>query len=149
MEMAQVDVQNKIKAVEARLPQVVRQQGLQVEASSSGFLMLVGINSPNNQYSEVDLSDYLVRNVVEELKRVEGVGKVQSFGAEKAMRIWVDPNKLVSYGLSISDVNNAIRENNVEIAPGRLGDLPAEKASSLLFHCLLKGNCLVSSNLKY
>ncbi len=115
--MAQVDVQNKIKAVEARLPQVVRQQGLQVEASSSGFLMLVGINSPNNQYSEVDLSDYLVRNVVEELKRVEGVGKVQSFGAEKAMRIWVDPNKLVSYGLSISDVNNAIRENNVEIAP--------------------------------
>ncbi|WP_098729663.1 multidrug efflux RND transporter permease subunit AdeB [Acinetobacter baumannii] len=127
VEMAQVDVQNKIKAVEARLPQVVRQQGLQVEASSSGFLMLVGINSPNNQYSEVDLSDYLVRNVVEELKRVEGVGKVQSFGAEKAMRIWVDPNKLVSYGLSISDVNNAIRENNVEIAPGRLGDLPAEK----------------------
>lgn len=110
--------------------------------------MLVGINSPNNQYSEIDLSDYLVRNVVEELKRVEGVGKVQSFGAEKAMRIWVDPNKLVSYGLSISDVNNAIRENNVEIAPGRLGDLPAEKASSLLFRCLLKGNCLVSSNLK-
>ncbi|WP_336943966.1 multidrug efflux RND transporter permease subunit AdeB [Acinetobacter modestus] len=127
VEMAQVDVQNKIKAVEARLPQVVRQQGLQVEASSSGFLMLVGINSPNGQYSEVDLSDYLVRNVVEELKRVEGVGKVQSFGAEKAMRIWVDPNKLVSYGLSISDVNNAIRENNVEIAPGRLGDLPAVK----------------------
>jgi len=127
VEMAQVDVQNKIKAVEARLPQVVRQQGLQVEASSSGFLMLVGINSPNGQYSEVDLSDYLVRNVVEELKRVEGVGKVQSFGAEKAMRIWVDPNKLVSYGLSISDVNTAIRENNVEIAPGRLGDMPAEK----------------------
>jgi len=127
VEMAQVDVQNKIKAIEARLPQVVRQQGLQVEASSSGFLMLVGVNSPNGQYSEVDLSDYLVRNVVEELKRVEGVGKVQSFGAEKAMRIWVDPNKLVSYGLSISDVNNAIRENNVEIAPGRLGDLPAAK----------------------
>lgn len=127
VEMAQVDVQNKIKAVEARLPQVVRQQGLQVEASSSGFLMLVGINSPNGQYSEVDLSDYLVRNVVEELKRVEGVGKVQSFGAEKAMRIWVDPNKLISYGLSISDVNTAIRENNIEIAPGRLGDIPATK----------------------
>lgn len=125
--MAQVDVQNKIKAVEARLPQIVRQQGLQVEASSSGFLMLVSLNSPNQQYSEVDLSDYLVRNVVEELKRVEGVGKVQSFGAEKALRIWVDPNKLVSYGLSISDINNAIRENNVEIAPGRLGDLPAQR----------------------
>ncbi|WP_212511383.1 efflux RND transporter permease subunit [Acinetobacter seifertii] len=124
VDMAQVDVQNKIKAVEARLPQVVRQQGLAVEASSSGFLMLVGLNSPNHRYSEVDLSDYLVRNVVEELKRVEGVGKIQSFGAEKAMRIWVDPNKLVSYGLSISDVNNAIRSNNIDIAPGRLGDRP-------------------------
>jgi multidrug efflux pump len=124
VDMAQVDVQNKIKAVEARLPQVVRQQGLSVEASSSGFLMLVGLNSPNHRYSEVDLSDYLVRNVVEELKRVEGVGKIQSFGAEKAMRIWVDPNKLVSYGLSISDVNNAIRNNNIDIAPGRLGDRP-------------------------
>lgn len=124
VDMAQVDVQNKIKAVEARLPQVVRQQGLAVEASSSGFLMLVGLNSPNHRYSEVDLSDYLVRNVVEELKRVDGVGKIQSFGAEKAMRIWVDPNKLVSYGLSISDVNNAIRNNNIDIAPGRLGDRP-------------------------
>lgn len=124
VDMAQVDVQNKIKAVEARIPQVVRQQGLAVEASSSGFLMLVGLNSPNHRYSEVDLSDYLVRNVVEELKRVEGVGKIQSFGAEKAMRIWVDPNKLVSYGLSISDVNNAIRNNNIDIAPGRLGDRP-------------------------
>ncbi|UGQ31586.1 efflux RND transporter permease subunit [Acinetobacter calcoaceticus] len=124
VDMAQVDVQNKIKAVEARLPQVVRQQGLSVEASSSGFLMLVGLNSPNHRYSEVDLSDYLVRNVVEELKRVEGVGKIQSFGAEKAMRIWVDPNKLVSYGLSISDINNAIRNNNIDIAPGRLGDRP-------------------------
>ena len=126
-DMAQVNVQNKIKAVEARLPQVVRQQGLLVEASSSGFLMLVSLSSPNGKYSEIDLSDYLVRNAVEELKRVEGVGKVQSFGAEKAMRIWVDPNKLVSYGLSISDVNNAIRYNNVEIAPGRLGDVPSEK----------------------
>ncbi|OTG88279.1 multidrug efflux RND transporter permease subunit [Acinetobacter sp. ANC 4558] len=125
--LAQIDVQNKIKAIEARLPQVVRQQGLSVEASSSSFLMLVGLNSKNGEYSEVDLSDYLVRNVIEDLKRVEGVGKVQSFGAEKAMRIWVDPNKLISYGLSISDVNTAIRENNIEISPGRLGDLPALK----------------------
>lgn len=127
VDMAQVDVQNKIKAAEARLPQVVRQQGLMVEASSSGFLMLVALKSPNHQFTEVDLSDYLARNVVEDLKRVEGVGKVQSFGAEKAMRIWVDPNKLLTYGLSIQDVNHAIRLNNVEIAPGRLGDPPAPK----------------------
>ncbi len=127
VEMAQVDVQNKIKAAEARLPQAVRQQGLMVEASSSGFLMLVALKSPSGQFSEVDLSDYLARNVVEDLKRVEGVGKIQNFGAEKAMRIWVDPNKLLSFGLSVQDVNNAIRSNNVEIAPGRLGDVPSEK----------------------
>lgn len=127
VEMAQVDVQNKIKSIEARLPQTVRQQGLIVEAASSGFLMMVGINSPNDQYSEVDLSDYMARYVVEELKRVEGVGKVQSFGAEKAMRIWVDPNKLVAYGLSIKDINTAIQNQNIPIAPGRIGDLPSSK----------------------
>lgn len=124
-EMAQVDVQNKIKSVEPRLPQAVRQQGLAIEAASSGFLMMVGIHSPNHQYSEIDLSDYLVRNVVEELKRVEGVGRIEAFGAEKAMRIWVDPKKLVAYQLSMSDVSNAIQTQNSPISPGRVGDLPA------------------------
>ncbi len=124
-EMAQVDVQNKIKSVEPRLPQVVRQQGLAIEAASSGFLMMVGIHSPNHQYSEIDLSDYLVRNVVEELKRVEGVGRIESFGSEKAMRIWVDPKKLVSYQLSMADIAQAIQTQNSPISPGRVGDLPA------------------------
>lgn len=125
VEMAQVDVQNKIKSVEARLPQAVRQQGLMVEAASSGFLMIVGLHSPNNRYAEIDLSDYMARNVIEELKRVEGVGKVQSFGAEKAMRIWVNPQQLVAYRLSIRDVTTAIQAQNTPISPGRLGDLPA------------------------
>ncbi|TCM67039.1 multidrug efflux pump [Acinetobacter calcoaceticus] len=124
-EMAQVDVQNKLKSVEPRLPQAVRQQGLIIEAASSGFLMMVGIHSPNNQYSEIDLSDYLVRNVVEDLKRTEGVGRIESFGAEKAMRIWVDPNRLVAYQLSMRDVTNAIQKQNTPISPGRVGDLPA------------------------
>lgn len=124
-ELAQVDVQNRIKSVEPRLPQPVRQQGLMVEAASSGFLMMVGISSPNDQFKEIDLSDYLVRNVVEELKRVEGVGRIQSFGSEKAMRIWIDPNKLVSYQLSIKDVTSAIQAQNAPISPGSVGSLPA------------------------
>ena len=127
VELAQVDVQNKIKAIESRLPQSVRQQGLMVDAASSGFLMIVGLNSPDNRYSEVDLSDYMARFVIEELKRVNGVGKVQNFGAEKAMRIWVDPDRLVAYGLSIKDVNTAIQNQNIPISPGRIGDLPASK----------------------
>lgn len=131
IELAQVDVQNKIKAIESRLPQSVRQQGLMVDAASSGFLMMVGLNSPNHQYSEIDLSDYMTRYVIEELKRVEGVGKVQNFGAEKAMRIWVDPDRLVSYGLSIKDVNTAIQNQNLPISPGRIGDIPAVRGQQI------------------
>ncbi|WP_338659173.1 multidrug efflux RND transporter permease subunit [Yersinia intermedia] len=122
--LAQVDVQNQIKIVESRLPQTVRQNGLTVEAASSNFLMIIGLNSSGSKFTEADLSDYFARNVTEELRRIEGVGKVQSFGAEKAMRIWLDPEKLISYHLTVSDVTNAISQQNAQIAPGRIGDAP-------------------------
>lgn len=138
-ELAQVDVQNKIKSVEPRLPQSVRQQGLMVEAASSGFLMMVGISSTNDQFKEIDLSDYLVRNVVEELKRVEGVGRIQSFGSEKAMRIWIDPNKLVAYQLSIKDVTSAIQAQNAPISPGSVGSLPAVKGQMITLPLTAEG----------
>ena len=130
-DMAQVDIQNRLKAIESRLPQAVRQQGLTVEAASSGFLMMVGITSPTGQYAEIDLSDYLVRNVLEDLKRIEGVGRIQSFGAEKAMRIWIDPNQLIAYNLSISDISSAIQIQNIQILPGRVGDAPAVKGQMI------------------
>ncbi|MFV0596741.1 multidrug efflux RND transporter permease subunit [Shewanella sp.] len=124
-ELAQVDVQNRIKTVEPRLPQVVRQSGLQVESAASSFLMMIGMTSPNGQFDEVALNDYLARNVVEELRRIDGVGRVQLFGAEQAMRVWVDPNKLTAYGLTMNDLAVAIEQQNAQIAPGRLGDEPA------------------------
>nr|WP_304521033.1 efflux RND transporter permease subunit [Aeromonas taiwanensis] len=124
-ELAQMDVQNRIKAVEPRLPQAVRQTGLQVESASSGFLMMVGMTSPDGRFDEIALNDYMARNIVQELRRIEGVGRVQLFGAEQAMRIWVDPGKLAAYGLTISEVAQAIEQQNVQIAPGRLGDEPA------------------------
>ncbi|MGO3711771.1 multidrug efflux RND transporter permease subunit [Alcaligenes aquatilis] len=124
-ELAQVDVQNRIKAVEPRLPHAVRQSGLQVEAASSSFLMLVGLTSSDGRYDEVALNDYMARTVVPDLKRIEGVGRVQLFGAEQAMRIWVDPAKLLAYGISMSDVAKAIELQNAQIAPGRIGDAPA------------------------
>lgn len=123
-ELAQVDVQNRIKTAEPRLPQVVRQTGLQVEAASSGFLMLVSIQSDRPNIQEVELGDYAGRNVMEELKRVPGVGRVQLFSSERAMRIWLDPTKLVSYGLSASEVTSAIAAQNVQIAPGAIGGEP-------------------------
>lgn len=124
-ELAQVDVQNKLKTIEARLPQVVRQNGLTVESASSGFLMIVGLKSDDGRYSETELSDYMARNLIEELRLIPGVGKVQLFGAEQAMRIWVDPAKLISYGLSMGDLSSAISQQNAQIAPGSVGASPA------------------------
>jgi multidrug efflux pump len=124
-ELAQVDVQNKLKAVEPRLPQVVRQNGVSVESAASGFLMIVGLRSDDGRFDETALSDYMARNLVEELRRIDGVGRVQLFGAEQAMRIWVDPAKLVAYGLSMSDLSAAIAQQNALIAPGSVGAAPA------------------------
>ncbi|MDA5544395.1 efflux RND transporter permease subunit [Yersinia rochesterensis] len=138
-DLAQVDVQNRIKIVEPRLPQVVRQNGLNVEASSSGFLMIVGLSSKQGQMSESDLSDYLSRNMIEELRRVEGVGRVQLFGAEKAMRVWIDPVKLNQYSLSVSDISQAITAENAQISPGRTGDSPAVPGQQVTYPLLVKG----------
>ncbi|MCW0457262.1 efflux RND transporter permease subunit [Xanthomonas sacchari] len=130
-ELAQVDVQNRIKAVEPRLPQAVRQNGLQVESAASGFLMLVGLTSPDGRYDEVALNDYLARNIVQELRRIDGVGRVQLFGAEQAMRVWVDPDKLVAYGMTMTELAQAIEQQNAQIAPGRLGDEPTVRGQRL------------------
>ncbi|QAY78905.1 multidrug efflux RND transporter permease subunit [Sphingosinicella sp. BN140058] len=131
-DLAQVDVQNRLKTVEPRLPQAVRQLGVNVEAASSGFLMMVSLTSEDGRLDEVALGDYLSRNITEELKRIPGVGRVQSFAAERAMRIWTDPAKLVSYNLAIGDVTSAIAEQNVQLAPGSLGASPTVKGQRVL-----------------
>ncbi len=123
-EMAQVDVQNRLKTIESRLPQTVRQNGLHIESASSGFLMLVSLKADTGRFQETELSDYLARNVVEELRRIPGVGQVQLFGAEQALRVWVDPSRLIAYGLSINDLSTAVSQQNVQISPGRVGDAP-------------------------
>ncbi|GAA0543846.1 multidrug efflux pump [Rhizomicrobium palustre] len=138
-QMAQVDVQNRLKAVEARLPQTVRQNGLQVESASSSFLLMVDLISQDGRYDEVALSDYMARNLLEELRRVDGVGRVQLFGSEQAMRIWVDPIKLVSFGLSMSDLTAAISQQNILIAPGRIGDEPARKGQRVSVPLTVQG----------
>ena len=124
-ELAQIDVQNRLKAVEARLPEAVRRSGLSVESAESGFLMIVTLTSADGRYDELSLGDYMSRTLAVELKRVAGVGRVQSFGSEKAMRVWVDPAKLVAYSLSLADITQAIQAQNAQIAPGRVGAEPA------------------------
>ncbi len=138
-EMAQVEIQNKIKAVEPRLPLAVRQASITVEATSSNNLMFLGIISPNGQYSEQELSDYMVRNIVEEIKRVPGVGRVQMYGSEFAMRIWVDPVLLTGYNLTMDDVTLAIRQQNIQISPGKVGDMPTSKGQKAVFPLTAQG----------
>lgn len=138
-DMAQVDVQNTIKAIEARLPQVVRQNGLTIESASSGFLMIVSLKSDDDKLSETELSDYMTRNVVEEIRRIEGVGKVQLFGSEQAMRVWVDPAKLISYGLTMNDLTMAIGQQNTQIAPGSIGASPALPGQSVTVPLTVQG----------
>ncbi|MCF5386993.1 multidrug efflux RND transporter permease subunit, partial [Pseudomonas syringae] len=102
-DLAQVEVQNRIKKAEARLPQTVLSQGLQVEQASSGFLLIYTLNYKDGAASKdtVALADYAARNVNNEISRVNGVGRLQFFAAEAAMRVWIDPQKLVGFGLSI------------------------------------------------
>jgi len=124
-DLASVDVQNRIKRVESRLPAAVTQQGVQVNKARSNILMFVGLTSTDGRLDPTGLGDYLARNVVNEVKRIPGVGQAQLFGTERAMRIWVDPAKLVGLHMNMSDVTNAIKAQNAQVTSGTLGDLPS------------------------
>ena len=124
IDMAQVDVQNRLSRATPRLPSAVTQQGVKVDKSRSNVLLFVMLSSTDPAYDPVALGDYASRNILPELQRVKGVGQVTLFGTERAMRVWVDPAKLVSYGLSVADVNNAIKAQNVLVPGGALGDRP-------------------------
>ena len=124
-DMAQVDVQNRLSRAEPRLPAMVKQIGVQVDKAQSSFLAIVAFHSKDPAISPDDISDYVKRNILPELLRLPGVGNAQLFGAGRAMRIWVDPAKLEGYGLSMDDVNSAIRLQNMQISAGSLGAAPA------------------------
>lgn len=138
-ELAQVDIQNRLKAVESRLPEAVRRGGLSVESASSGFLMIVSLKSKDGSIDALALDDYLVRNIAPELKRVSGVGRVQSFGSEAAMRIWVDPARLLAHSISMAEVTQAIQSQNIQVAPGRIGDSPTVPGQKVTVPLNVKG----------
>ena len=124
-DIAQVQVQNKLAQATALLPEAVQRQGVTVRKSSSGFLMVVALIAENGDYDATDLGDYLSTNMVNELSRVDGVGNVQVFGAQYAMRIWLDPSKLAAFELTPQDVVNAVRAQNAQISAGEFGARPA------------------------
>ncbi|WP_435171118.1 efflux RND transporter permease subunit [Falsirhodobacter sp. 1013] len=124
-DIAQVQVQNKLSQAEAGLPSAVTRQGVTVEKSAVGFLMVVALVSDDGSRTAVDLADYLNSYMVEPISRLAGVGKVQVFGSEYAMRIWLDPQKLKYYDLSPDAVIAAIQGQNAQISAGSFGAAPA------------------------
>ncbi|PRF25669.1 multidrug efflux RND transporter permease subunit [Burkholderia multivorans] len=120
-DLAAVEVQNRLKTVEARLPEPVRRDGIQVEKAADNIQLVVSLTSDDGRMTGVQLGEYASANVVQALRRVDGVGRVQFWGAEYAMRIWPDPVKLAGHGLTASDIAAAVRAHNARVTVGDIG----------------------------
>ena len=139
VDMAQVDVQNRLSRATPRLPSAVTQQGVRVEQSRSNFLLFAMLSTSSPDTSVEQLNDYAARNVLPELQRIAGVGTVTQFGAERAMRVWVDPAKLKGYNMAMSSVTAAIAAQNLQVSAGSLGDLPSEANQTIAATIVVKG----------
>src|SRR5690349_4244171 len=128
---AQVQVQNKLQTAMPLLPQEVQQSGIKVNKPARNFLVVMGFISTDGSMSNEDLADYVATNILDPLNRTPGVGDVTMFASQYAMRIWLDPAKLNNYGLSTSDVVNAIRTQNVQVSVGAIGGLPAAPGQAI------------------
>jgi multidrug efflux pump len=123
-DLAQVDVQNRLGRAAPRLPAAVTQQGVRVDKARTNFLLFTILSSDNPAFDPIALGDYASRTVLPEIQRIPGVGQAQLFGTERAMRVWMDPAKLVNFNLSAADVTAAIRAQNAQVSAGSIGDLP-------------------------
>lgn len=130
-DIAQVQVQNKLQTAIPLLPEEVQQQGITVTKANESFLLVVGFYSDDGSLSYEDLGDLLNSKVKDDIARINGVGSVMVFGDQHAMRIWLDPHKLVSYKLSAMDVRQAIQSQNTDVSAGQLGGLPAIKGQEI------------------
>ncbi|MBZ0334944.1 efflux pump membrane transporter BepE [Marinobacter sp. JH2] len=133
-DQATINVNNRVQQALARLPQSVRDQGLKVEARSTSILQVIALSSPDNSMDVVEISNYALLNVLDELVRLPGIGNASLFGAQDySMRIWLRPDKLAQYELTPGDVANALRAQNAQFAAGRIGAEPAPKGQAFTF----------------
>jgi hydrophobe/amphiphile efflux-1 (HAE1) family protein len=128
---AQVQVQNKVALASTLLPQVVQIEGVVVAKAVKNFLIVIGFVSDDGSLSSADLGDFAVGTIQDPVSRLPGVGDIQAFGSQYAMRIWLDPNKLYQYQITTGDVTTAISAQNVQVASGELGGNPAIKGQLL------------------
>ena len=124
IDLAQVDLQNRLSRATPRLPAAVTQQGVRIDKANPNFLLFAMLSSKDGRLGPIALGDYASRNILPEIQRIDGVGQAQLFGTERAMRIWLDPAKLIGYKLSAADVNAAIARQNALVPTGSIGDLP-------------------------
>ncbi|MCE9549648.1 MAG: efflux RND transporter permease subunit, partial [Betaproteobacteria bacterium] len=139
-DQAALNVNNRVKQAEARLPEEVRRQGVTVEKGSSSFLQVIAFYSPDGRYNDIFTSNYVTLNVLDRIKRIPGTTNVQIFGAKDyAMRIWLKPERLTHLGLSTAEVINAIRSQNAQFAPGKIGQPPTGDGQELVYTISAQG----------
>src|SRR6201997_4369954 len=124
-DIAQVQVQNKLQLATPLLPLEVQQEGLRVVKATRNFLLVIGFYSTDDSLSSEDVSDYIASYIQDPVSRTIGVGDYQLFGTQYAMRIWMDPDKLNNFGLTATDVDNALQVQNLQVPSGELGGLPS------------------------
>jgi multidrug efflux pump len=139
LDMASVDVQNRIKRIEARLPAVVLKEGILVEEASSDTLQIITLRSTDNSLDEVGLGDFMMRNIIGEIRRLPGVGRATLFSTERSLRVWIDPEKLVGYDLTSDDVTKAIAAQNAQVASGSIGAPPSRAGQQTAALVLVRG----------
>ena len=130
-DFAQVQVLNKVESIKSRLPESVQKNGVSVAKNNTNFLKVIGFYSTNPQKTQADIADFIYSTVQDQIRRVQGVGDTQLFGSEYAMRIWLDPNKLNYFNLSIEEIISAIQAQNAQVTAGQLGALPATEGQEL------------------
>ncbi|HEX6592375.1 MAG TPA: efflux RND transporter permease subunit, partial [Moraxellaceae bacterium] len=143
IDIANVEVQNRLKRVESRMPAEVRAQGIRVDKAANNYLMFIILKSDGG-LTRTDLASYATASILDPIRRVEGVGDVTQFGAEYAMRIWVNPAKLTGLNLTPADVTAAIQDQNVQVAGGALGSLPATENQQLNATVVVPGSRLIT-----
>ena len=139
IDLAQVEIQNRLGRATPRLPAAVTQQGVRVDKSRSNFLLFVTLSSADGRLDPVALGDYASRNIIPEIQRLPGIGQAQLFGTERAMRIWLDPAKMLSFNISPAEVNAAIRAQNALVPAGAIGDLPNLSSQTMSATVVVKG----------
>lgn len=139
-DMAAVDVQNRINSVLAQLPQTTRDLGVTVQKKTSDILLIVAITSPDGSYDATGISNYISANLLDEIKKIPGAGRSQIFGQrDYAMRVWLNPDKMASLGVSSSEIAAAIKDQNLQVSPGRLGQAPTNDAQMWTMQLTSKG----------